>query len=411
MADPIPEAVSIHDETLLVDATVHEAAAHEAPLDEETPSAVPIISANEAPAPSGKVPHVFNQYYFDLLKRLKTWAKDNKERSKVARDVLRAIKKNYASYDRLSSEHRDWFTQTTEAVRVSYAAVPTDGLTGWQPDAGQETTCVFHDIPLSALVTVFKDEPYTLHQYLTTLFALSYPMTDEQVSLLLQCLRNQGQGMEQISPSEVQHLWSRFISSKESLLRQFPSTFKDMEDTSLGRLAKEIMEEVDIGKLQSTLGEGDIFKALADPNSGMANLLSTVSQKMINKMASGEIRQENLLSDALQFASKLGGGMGMGAGGRGPGGMDLSGFGNMLKNMQGMLGGEDGGDGPDLSAMTSMLGNMLGGGSSGGKRAAASAMSQQFRRSSKATQLRKKLDARKARGNGNGNGDGDTGAA
>ena len=46
--------------------------------------------------------YVFNQYYIDFLKKLKNDAKDSKDNSKPARDILRAVKKHYLNMDKLS---------------------------------------------------------------------------------------------------------------------------------------------------------------------------------------------------------------------------------------------------------------------------------------------------------------------
>ena len=79
-----------------------------------------------------------------------------------------------------------------------------------------------------------------------------------------------------------------------------------MEDTMLGKLAKEIMEDVDIDKLQKSIGEnGDILKAIGDPDSGFGDLISNVSRKMATKISNGELKQEGLLQDAMKQMSEL----------------------------------------------------------------------------------------------------------
>jgi hypothetical protein len=43
---------------------------------------------------------VFNQYYIDLLKKLKHISKKNKDNSSTAKKVLKAIKDNYVTFDK-----------------------------------------------------------------------------------------------------------------------------------------------------------------------------------------------------------------------------------------------------------------------------------------------------------------------
>jgi hypothetical protein len=113
------------------------------------------------------------------------------------------------------------------------------------------------------------------------------------------------------------------------------------------------LEDVDIDKLQKSIGDnGDILKAIGDPNSGFSDLISNVSRKMATKISNGELKQENLLQDAMKFASIMPGMFGNQNGGPGgPGGPS---------GMPGPSGaGGAGGSGPDMAAMMKMMGAMM----------------------------------------------------
>ena len=123
-----------------------------------------------------------------------------------------------------------------------------------------------------------------------------------------------------------------------------------LKDTTIGKIAKEIINDVDLSKIkQSITDEGDIFKAIAKPDSGFGELFSNVSQKMSNKISSGELSQEAIMKDAMKFASILPGLFGNansddnsnGA----AGGFDMSTMMNMMNMMKNMSGGEGGGGG------------------------------------------------------------------
>ena len=120
-----------------------------------------------------------------------------------------------------------------------------------------------------------------------------------------------------------------------------------MEDTMLGKLAKEILEDVDVDKLQKSIGDnGDILKAIGDPNSGFSDLISNVSRKMATKISSGELKQENLLQDAMKFASAMPGMFGNQGGGGFSGAPGSS--------------GDPGSSGaPDMASMMKMMGAMM----------------------------------------------------
>jgi hypothetical protein len=161
------------------------------------------------------------------------------------------------------------------------------------------------------------------------------------------------------------------------------------------------MSEINIDEIQSSLkineeggDAGDILKSLANPESGITKLLSTVSQKMISKMASGEIRQESLLEDAMKFSSKLG------SSGLMPG---LGNMGSMLNMMQKMSSNHAAGDSDDDTDMDmSSLQNIMKGmvenmGNAGpGKAKTETRVDQsKLNRVIKAKQLRRKLEQRK----------------
>ena len=111
-----------------------------------------------------------------------------------------------------------------------------------------------------------------------------------------------------------------------------------MEDTMLGKLAKEILEDVDVDKLQQSMGDkGDLLQAIGDPDSGFSDLISNVSRKMATKISNGELKQENLLQDAMKFASTMPGLFGGNPGNPGNKGnnqqKDMMNMMNMMNNM------------------------------------------------------------------------------
>jgi hypothetical protein len=121
-----------------------------------------------------------------------------------------------------------------------------------------------------------------------------------------------------------------------------------MEDTMLGKLAKEILEDVDVDKLQKSIGDnGDILKAIGDPDSGFSELISNVSRKMANKISTGELKQENLLQDAIKFASTMPGLFGNAGAAGGTGGAGAASSNNQRKNE------------PDMASMMNMMSSMM----------------------------------------------------
>jgi len=110
---------------------------------------------------------------------------------------------------------------------------------------------------------------------------------------------------------------------------------------------------------------GDVLKSLGDPDSGFGDIISNVSQKMAAKLSSGELNQENLMQDAMKFASMMPGMFGnqnnMGKNNN-MGNNNMANMGNMMSMFSEMMANNNGdGDMPDLNAIKSMAKNKGGG--------------------------------------------------
>lgn len=247
--------------------------------------------------------YVFNQYYIDLLKKIKNYAKEQKDNSKEARDILRAIKKHYANVDKLSGEYIQILQQT------DFWSVYNNLEEPWKSESLPEGT-LYKDMSIAQISKVFK-ELYTLHHYLI-IFSL-FQNEDLDVDKVMDVLKHMitPEFTEKLELIENNAVKTTLLKLKNLHSVRTTNVLEDelkvLESTSLGKLAKEIMEDVNVKELQQSLQSGnlDILSSLQNPDSGFGKLVSSVSTKMISKLASGELQQENLLQDAMQLASKL----------------------------------------------------------------------------------------------------------
>jgi hypothetical protein len=354
--------------------------------------------------------YIFNQYYVELLKLCKAEAKKVKDDSKPARDLLRAIKKHYASFDKLDDGHLTFFCESAGAAIANYMATT---------DADLDTASIWYkgDVTFGTIETLVKTRALQ-HQY-CLLFGL---LIQEGVdgAEVVKMLQGEEVMMDSWSPENVTAMRRLMQVSAEvskaganaNASSPFPG-LEDLESTSLGRLAKEIMEDPEVKNLQDAMrnmgtgdgaGPADIFSMLggggnSEASGGIAKLMGTVSQKMVQKLMSGEIKQETLLQDAMTFAGKMQGMI--------PGGMmgDLSKLGGMLGGLGGLgaaMGGDAGGGaggGFDMSQLMNMMGGAMGGGGGGAsssqKKAGAARMAQKTRHTSAADRAKRKLAARR----------------
>lgn len=351
------------------------------------------------------VVHVFNQYYFDLLKKLKTTAKPRRDVDDHAKEIIQGIKKHYMSYDKLSEEYLQNFQNVWSDALDAYDRLADDDAAYSEWVESVEGLALYNDISFKAVASVLND-PLTCHHYLCIFSILRKNLTDTQVSSILDIVRSMNepecdQKVHAIEDDQVKYLLQRmhslYLKRLEKVVKDSPmDSLKGIEDTSLGKLAKEILDEVDVSELQASLGDGDMLKALANPDGGLVKLLGSVSQKMVSKMASGEIKQETLLEDAMKFAGKLGGSMGPGL--------------EAIGNLAGMFSGAAGNGGFDFNTVANMMSSMGLGPkkqTAGGAktRTNAPAMNQHMRRNIIANQMRRKLDKKKQQAKENVHGD------
>ena len=282
--------------------------------------------------------YVFNQYYFEFLKKIRDKARSRKYDSREARHILKGVKKHYQSYDKSSDEYREWFAAANQ-----------------DPCGEAGAPVLYKEIEYTDIAAIL--DAGVLDHFVTILKVLMVEkMSNADLEGIVKALRSLNKkeafdaAVAAIEDADVrekmQGLYERFIKHKNN---DMDDALKKIEGTSLGKLAKEIMQDINIEELQSTMEDGDILKSLSNPEGSLTKVLSTVSAKMISKMASGEIKQESLLEDAMKLASELG----MGAAGAGGSGGGLGGLGNMgemIKQMQKMglggMGGQGGGRGP-----------------------------------------------------------------
>lgn len=117
-----------------------------------------------------------------------------------------------------------------------------------------------------------------------------------------------------------------------------------LEKSKIGQIAKEISEEIDLSNITKP---EDVLNFSDPKNNVIGNIVNKVGSKIHNKLNNGEIKQEDLLSEAFGLLNSFGGKI--------PGGGNIA---DILKN-------------PMMKNMMNSMAGQFGGGSGGGKRRAA----------------------------------------
>lgn len=315
-------------------------------------------------SPTLTTTYIFNQYYIDLLKKLKNVAKKHRDRSETAKRVLKTIKNNYQTYDKTSNEYVDLFKEKTASCWEDYINVEKDKCSDWLKDDNNGKIEIYKDITIKDIVKLLRND-FITHHYLCVLYIYTNELTEEEITKILKILQKVTEEVEEeteidVENENVKKVLQRLNELKKDNIKPDADNsgmpnMDSLKDTTIGKIAKEIIEDVDLTKLKQSISEeGDIFKAIAKPDSGFGELFTNVSQKMSNKISSGELSQEAIMKDAMKFASMLpglfGGGNGGDGEGEGDGGM------NMAMNMMNMMmkGGMGGGGGKKQKTAVNM---------------------------------------------------------
>lgn len=272
--------------------------------------------------------YVFNQYYLDLLKKIKNNAKRFKEKSKSAKNVLTSVKSNYSTFDKTEITNIE-FVNANVPDEFWKEIIDAEELS--QEYIKSSEYVLYNNITISTIAKLVKDNA-KLHYYLL-IFSIfkNSNITDDDTKALLECLKKNQ--IDESTPEKYKTTLEKIIKiGKKEASNSDPFNVQGLTDTSIGKLAKDIVSDLDLSKIkQSIEKDGDILSALGSKESGLGDLLSNVSKKMSDKLASGEINQQELLGDALKFAGNIGGG-----GNKGGGMPDLSSMMKMMSSMGGM---------------------------------------------------------------------------
>lgn len=320
--------------------------------------------------------YIFNQYYIDLLKKLKNISKKHKTKSETAKRILKTIKENYQTYDKTSEEYIEFFKEKCNSeFWTSYIALDKETCDEWLSDDTKTSVEIYKNITIKDVTKLLRNN-FITHHYLSVLYIYTNELNEDQITIILTNLQSVSPEQEtelNIENADIKKVLVRLNELKIDNIKSNPAIegMDSLKDTTIGKIAKEIIEDVDLTKIKESItNDGDIFKAIANPDSGFSELFTNVSQKMSNKISSGELSQEAIMKDAMKFASILPGLFGGNDGSNNSGGFDMS----------------------SMMSMMSMMQNMNGGGAAGGGKNKTGINNQALRNLMKKQQLKKKLN-------------------
>lgn len=328
----------------------------------------------------------FNAYYIEFLKTIYDISKSKKDADKkeTAVNICKALKREgYGKMDPSSPSYINYLNKT--GIWTKYAALEDKKV----------FTDEFLDINIYKGITLKNisdvvEEPYFVHHLVGILDIFRENVSDDvgDIVKLLNKPDEFSQKVEAVTDETVKEklLFLSLLHTNHKK-NEFSDNLKEIEATSLGKLAKEIMGDLNIDEIQKSMNEpsANIFDSFKDPNSGLGKVLSSVSQKMLSKIGSGELNQESLLTDAIDLAGKLPKLMPEGMGSQ------LGNIGEMLAQLQKMSGAAGGGQNPMDMMQEMMKGMNL---NKTQKNRATSRMNSAINKNKTSSRLKKKLEKR-----------------
>jgi hypothetical protein len=281
---------------------------------------------------------IFNQYYYDLLTKIRTIAKKHKDNSSTANKVLEIMKDNYKEFDKTSNEYVEYLNTTcNEEFWKSYIEIEKENCDDWLKKEEVKKICLFKEITIGEISKLLRDN-FLCHHFLSVFYIYKNEMSDDEASNILKILQTFSDNFE-LENENYKKIITRLNNMKSDKVKENTSFdgMEDLKDTTIGKIAKEIIEDVNIDKFKQTISEeGDILKALANPENGLGELFSKVGNKVTDKISSGELNQDAIMKDAMKFASMLPSMFGTNSGGGNNGDFNMA---DMMRMMSAMNGG------------------------------------------------------------------------
>lgn len=343
---------------------------------------------------------VFNQYYIDFIKRLKQASRNIKDEGKenknyeLAKEVMKSIKNNYVTLDKSSDEYIIYINKLPDTFWPSYVDATCENINEWFDSETVKDVELYQNITIANVRKLINDD-FLCNHFLTVFYLFKSELSEENVKKYVSILQEsfKTELYEELENEEHKNLLKRLNEIKKRNIKEKTGVnMAGMEDTTLGKLAKEILDDVDVDKLQQSLGDkGDLLKAIGDPDSGFSDLISNVSRKMATKISNGELKQENLLQDAMKFATTMPGLFGgANQGGSGNSNKQQQDMANMMNMMNNMMNNKD-----SANMFKNMMGG-AGGGAGGGARkgSRASYNKHAYKKAMAANKLKNKLAKR-----------------
>jgi hypothetical protein len=227
----------------------------------------------------------FNTFFISLLRDLK----------QMNEEFRTIIKKHYKMVDKTSEKYIDFIKSNITKEDIlnnnfedKYIGEELNIQTIIESINENDKIIFMNYIYILYIIIILHDEPLDDELFNKTISIISSIQKKQNVKEDIDCILH----------DDIRDLLQ---------LIDHPSSIPDidnLENTTIGNLAKEIAKEIDVSGLQNLDKPEDIFKSIMDfsgENNMLGNIIKSVSTKVNEKLTSGELNQTQLFKEAMSM--------------------------------------------------------------------------------------------------------------
>lgn len=256
-----------------------------------------------------KIVYTFNSVYFDLVKDIKS----------ECHSLRPAIREHYRVASKTDERHIEGFALELSAADAEARLAASASLANV---AELLASCkIVHDARVSDVLAAYEGAEGAFAEQLAgslcilagivlvwRLLDADVAQADALLDKFLLGVRGDAEALDDIIDDDLRALATLAAGPAPSASAPSPSAAVDdlVSGTKLGKLAKEIADEIDVNALADMKSPEDIFK-LGDKDSVFGKVISKAGAKIFEKMQAGELRQDELFGEMFSFMTALNG--------------------------------------------------------------------------------------------------------
>lgn len=230
----------------------------------------------------------FNTFYISLLRDLKN----------MKEDFRTTIKKHYKTIDKNSEEYMNFIKNS-----LNKEDILTNNYSG---------KFIGKDLIISDILEIINENDKIIFlNYIYILYIIIIINNEEEgddkdnlfkqtINIISNIQKKQDvkEDINFILHDDIKELLDLISHIKEN--EKFNT--ENIENTTIGSLAKEIADEIDVSQIQNLDNPQEIFKSMMNfdgENNILGNIIKTVSSKVNEKITSGELNQAQLFKEAM----------------------------------------------------------------------------------------------------------------